>query len=103
MSFRRLVGALVLSLCASSLLAQATGTTTGDIRGRVNDESGAALPGVTVTATGQETGLARSDTSAKSKNPSTIRRVAPLTHTVFGLAALSIRLATWTASPTRPP
>ncbi len=63
MSIRRLLGSVVFSLCAVSLHAQATGTTTGDIRGRVSDESGGALPGVTVTATGQETGLVRTDTS----------------------------------------
>lgn len=64
MRVRRAVLALVFSLCAASLFAQATGTTTGDIRGRVTDESGGSLPGVTVTATGQETGLARSATAA---------------------------------------
>jgi len=64
MRVRPAVLALVFSLCAVSLFAQATGTTTGDIRGRVTDESGGSLPGVTVTATGQETGLARSAMSA---------------------------------------
>jgi len=64
MSIRRLFLSVAFSLCAASVLAQATGTTTGDIRGRVSDESGGALPGVTVTSTGQQTGLVRSDTSS---------------------------------------
>jgi len=64
MKVRRFLLSVLLSSGAASLLAQATGTTTGDIRGRVFDESGAALSGVVVTATGQETGLVRSDTSA---------------------------------------
>ncbi len=39
---------------------------------------------------------------ANSKNPSMIRRVVSLTHTVFGFAAVSMRFATFTASPTSP-
>ena len=38
-----------------------------------------------------------------SKNPSTIRRVALLTHTVSGLAAVSMRFAMFAASPKSPP
>src|SRR5687767_5872933 len=65
MKVRRFLLSVLLSTGAAALLAQATGTTTGDIRGRVTDESGSSLPGVGVTATGQETGLVRSDTSAE--------------------------------------
>ncbi|HEU5248354.1 MAG TPA: TonB-dependent receptor [Thermoanaerobaculia bacterium] len=50
-----------LFLVSARILAQATGTTTGDIRGRVLDESGAAVAGVTVTAVSRESGLVRSD------------------------------------------
>ncbi|MFN2385932.1 MAG: TonB-dependent receptor domain-containing protein [Thermoanaerobaculia bacterium] len=60
---RRYLAAAILGGCTTVLLAQATGTTTGDIRGKVIDESGSALPGVTVSATSNETGLLRSDTS----------------------------------------
>jgi len=45
-------------LAAGALLAQ-TGSTTGQIAGMVTDDSGAALPGVTVTAANVETGLTR--------------------------------------------
>ncbi len=64
MKIRRFLLSVLLSAGAVTLLAQATGTTTGDIRGRVLDESGGALPGVSVTGISQETGLVRSDTSA---------------------------------------
>jgi len=60
---RRLFVVTTFFLVSAGLFAQATGTTTGDIRGKVLDDSGAALPGVAVTATSQETGLTRSDTS----------------------------------------
>jgi outer membrane receptor protein involved in Fe transport len=63
MAIRRILGVGFFLLCASGLLAQATGTTTGDVRGRVTDQEGAMLPGVVVTATSQDTGLARTDTS----------------------------------------
>jgi hypothetical protein len=46
-----------------TLLGQATGTTTGDIRGRILEKSGVPVPGVTVIATGQDMGLTRSDVS----------------------------------------
>jgi hypothetical protein len=59
----RLVIATCLCLASAGLFAQATGTTTGDLRGRVTDESGAVLPGVLVSATSRETALTRSDTT----------------------------------------
>ncbi|MFA6958712.1 MAG: TonB-dependent receptor [Thermoanaerobaculia bacterium] len=54
----RYLGALVLIalLMPATLLAQSG---TGSLRGRVTDESGAALPGVTVTATQVGTGITR--------------------------------------------
>lgn len=52
-----------LLLAATGLLAQATGTTTADLRGLVTDEAGSALPGVTIIATSQDSGLSRQDTS----------------------------------------
>jgi hypothetical protein len=49
--------AAALVLVATSLFAQGTG---GALIGRVNDETGGALPGVTVTATNDATGISRS-------------------------------------------
>ena len=55
--FRRsLFGAAALVLSTAMAFAQAT----AELNGRVTDESGAVLPGVTVTATQTETGLTRS-------------------------------------------
>jgi hypothetical protein len=48
-------GALILLLTASAAWAQATAQLSGTVR----DESGAVLPGVTVTATQTDTGLVR--------------------------------------------
>src|SRR3990170_3844865 len=48
--------ALSLLLCGGVAWAQAT----AELAGRVTDESGAVLPGVTVTATQTETGFTRS-------------------------------------------
>jgi hypothetical protein len=60
-------GRYLLAIClgnlSAELLGQATGTTTGDLLGRVTDESGAVLPGVLVTATSRETALTRSGTT----------------------------------------
>ena len=50
------LGALILLLSAAVAFAQAT----ADLAGRVTDESGAVLPGVTVTATQTDTGFTRS-------------------------------------------
>jgi len=61
----RLRGLLSLALLAAApsiALAQATATT-GQIEGTVADESGAALPGVSVTARNVETGFERTATS----------------------------------------
>ena len=48
-------GALVLLLTGGTAFAQAT----AELNGRVTDESGAVLPGVTVTATQTDTGFTR--------------------------------------------
>jgi hypothetical protein len=50
---------------ASVALAQSVNYTTGSIAGTVRDDSGAGLPGVTVTATNLDTGLARTTFSGK--------------------------------------
>src|SRR5258708_39700298 len=60
--FRPLTTFSVLLFCL--LLAGITAfgqsqATTGNIEGRVIDANGAAIPGITVTATNQETGLAK--------------------------------------------
>ena len=49
------VGAVLLLLASVTSWAQAT----AELNGRVTDESGAVLPGVTVTATQIDTGFAR--------------------------------------------
>src|ERR1041385_8414373 len=54
---KRLFLVLLLLLIPVALLAQNAGT---NLSGRVTDESGAALPGVTVTATNDATGFNRS-------------------------------------------
>ena len=49
------IGLLALALASGAALAQST----GELAGRVTDESGAVLPGVTVTATQTDTGFSR--------------------------------------------
>ncbi len=58
---RQLLGAMLLSLltCATALAQQTTGTVTG----RVVDQQGAAMPGVTVTAKSPTTGFTRAEVS----------------------------------------
>ena len=53
---RRLAVGLLLLFTTTSAWAQAT----AELNGRVTDESGGVLPGVTVTATQTETGFTRS-------------------------------------------
>ncbi|MFN2240045.1 MAG: carboxypeptidase regulatory-like domain-containing protein, partial [Thermoanaerobaculia bacterium] len=55
---RILQAVLCLILVTGTVFAQ-TGSTTGEINGSVVDSSGAALPGVTITATNIQTGLVR--------------------------------------------
>src|SRR5436309_8474231 len=54
------VGALTVLLTTTSAWAQLS---TAQLSGRITDESGAVLPGVTVTATQTDTGLTRSVTT----------------------------------------
>src|SRR5262245_49019472 len=58
---RQFLGAVLLLLlsCASAFAQQ----TTGNITGRVLDQQGAAVPGVTVTAKSSQTGFTRSEVS----------------------------------------
>jgi hypothetical protein len=79
---RRFVGALLVLLMATPLLAQ-QGTT--DLRGRVLDSSGGALPGVAVTVRNQNTGNFRETVSgadgafiASSLTPGTYEVIAEL-------------------------
>src|SRR3954453_4903273 len=62
--------AILLALVALVALAPGVSaqTTGGSIAGKVQDKDGAALPGVTVTATNKDTGLDRSTTSASDGN-----------------------------------
>src|SRR5438874_4110288 len=59
-SFRNLAGALTFVLITAPAWAQLS---TAQLSGHVTDESGAVLPGVTVTATQTDTGLTRSVTT----------------------------------------
>ncbi|HEU5257437.1 MAG TPA: TonB-dependent receptor [Vicinamibacterales bacterium] len=59
-SLALLVGALAFLLTTTSASAQLS---TAQLSGRITDESGAVLPGVTVTATQTDTGLTRSVTT----------------------------------------
>lgn len=55
---------LALALAPAASFAQSTGTTTGDIRGRILDDKGLPLPGVSVSATNRDTGATRSSVAA---------------------------------------
>ena len=60
-----MVGCLLLATTAVFPQSQAT---TGNIEGRVSDPNGAAVPTVTITATNQETGLAKSTNADEGGN-----------------------------------
>ncbi len=53
----------LLLLAASGLLAEATGTTTADLRGLVDDKAGSPLPGASITVTNEDSGFSRQATS----------------------------------------
>lgn len=59
-SFRSFCVALLCVLVTLGAFAQTGSLTTGSIAGKVTDNAGAPLPGVTVTATSLETGMTRS-------------------------------------------
>jgi outer membrane receptor protein involved in Fe transport len=63
MKFYRAI-ARVFAAVLFTAAAAAAQTVTGEIRGTVRDSSGAVLPGVTVTVTNTQTGLARTDTTS---------------------------------------
>jgi hypothetical protein len=59
---------ILVAVCAIAALAAAAPAafaqqTTGNITGRITDEQGAAVPGVTVTGKNTETGFVRTDVS----------------------------------------
>src|SRR5262249_26129117 len=58
---KRLAKSLLPAILAALLLPAegAAQTATGDLRGTVHDESGAVIPGATVTITSKSTGVAR--------------------------------------------
>jgi hypothetical protein len=60
---RRIGLAGSLFLTSTGLLAQATGTTTANVRGLVVDEAGSSLPGASITVTNQDNGFSRQATS----------------------------------------
>ena len=80
---RRFLAVTCLALIPAGLFAQATGTTTGDIRGRVADESGAVVSDVVAEATGRDTGYSRSD-ATRADGTFVIRLLPP------GLYLLSV-------------
>jgi hypothetical protein len=55
------IGVVVIAALSSSAFAQLA---QGELRGTVVDESGAVLPGVTITAIHVETGTSRTTTTA---------------------------------------
>ncbi|MGZ8832050.1 MAG: TonB-dependent receptor [Thermoanaerobaculia bacterium] len=57
---RSLLLVAIVLLCVSPAFAQSANETTGSISGKVADASSAGLPGVTITATNEGTGLSRS-------------------------------------------
>ncbi|MBL8115558.1 MAG: TonB-dependent receptor [Acidobacteria bacterium] len=69
---------LVNGVCA---LAQSSGTTTADLKGRVTDDKALPLPGVTVTATNKQTGAMRS-TVTKIDGDYAINLLPPGVYTV---------------------
>ncbi|HEV7905333.1 MAG TPA: TonB-dependent receptor [Pyrinomonadaceae bacterium] len=88
----------VLLLCASLALAAATvfpqsQATSGNIEGRVLDPNGAAVPGVTVTATNGQTGFEKTATSDEEGNYRIIL-LPPGTYKVVASGAQGFQTAT---------
>jgi outer membrane receptor protein involved in Fe transport len=67
-SITRLCALIASVLLTTSIAFAQSQATTGNIEGRVTDPNGAAVPGVTVTATNQETALAKSTAADDSGN-----------------------------------
>jgi hypothetical protein len=81
-------GTRILMILAVALLATApvfaqTETTTGSINGVVTDNTGGALPGVTVTVTNTQTGLSR-NTVTENDGTFTVPQLPPGTYRVGG-------------------
>lgn len=90
-SLRAVFAALCLAAPAI-LSAQATGTTTGDIRGTILDEAGAPVAGAEVSAVHRATQRKRSD-SSRTDGTFVVRLLAPGTYT------LTVSLAGWEPVP----
>jgi len=60
---KRIILAALVLMCAFAAPAAFAQQTTGNINGRITDDQGAAVPGVTVTATNSATGFSRTDVS----------------------------------------
>ena len=56
-------------LLSSAITISQSQSTTGNIEGRVADPNGAVVPGVTITATNQDTGFSKSTTSDQDDEP----------------------------------
>ena len=76
------VGLLCVLACVSAF-AQSVNVTTGSIGGKVTDNSGAGLPGVTVTASNTGTGLTRT-TVTENDGTYTLNLLPPGTYKVAG-------------------
>jgi outer membrane receptor protein involved in Fe transport len=83
MSSRTLLRFLTLVICLLTPFAAFAQLTTGSITGTVTDDSGAALPGVTVTAKNSATGVSRS-TVTESDGSFNIPLLQPGTYEVSG-------------------
>src|SRR6266481_4057927 len=65
-SITKLFAVICCLLLAALTAFPQSQATTGNIEGRVTDPNGAAVPTVTITATNQETGLAKSTSADES-------------------------------------
>ncbi len=79
---------LVIAIAASFAASAAAQSATGSIEGVVSDQSGAVLPGVTVTVTQSQTGLSRSAVS----DDQGIFRVPLLPVGAYEVSARAVRL-----------
>jgi len=80
---RSLFVGLLCILVSFGALAQSVNVTAGSIGGRVTDNTGAGLPGVTVTATNLDTGLSRSNVT-ENDGSYTLNLLPPGTYKVAG-------------------
>ena len=58
--------ALAILLCLAAAFDASAQITTADLVGTVRDTSGSVVPGVSVTATNEATGVSRSTTTSES-------------------------------------